>query len=178
MKIAIAGSEIIDRGHAYVPQMRALVGNNLIASPGARAVIRRRSGAEEVLLHRRRDFGVWALPAGSPLIGESILDCLRREVFEETDLRVAAWRCFGFSSDPVREIVRYPNGDVLHCYSQLFEVELEDEALDGVDMSRIAAETTALRWFALNDLPEMIDNHRWSLDSYIGFLSDGVFRVS
>jgi hypothetical protein len=45
-------------------------------------------------------------------------------------------------------------------------------------MSRIAAETTALRWFALNDLPEMIDNHRWSLDSYIGFLSDGVFRVS
>ncbi len=86
MKIAIAGSEIIDRGHAYVPQMRALVGNNLIASPGARAVIRRRSGAEEVLLHRRRDFGVWALPAGSPLIGESILDCLRREVFEETDL--------------------------------------------------------------------------------------------
>ena len=130
MKIAIAGSEIIDRGHAYVPQMRALVGNNLIASPGARAVIRRRSGAEEVLLHRRRDFGVWALPAGSPLIGESILDCLRREVFEETDLRVAAWRCFGFSSDPVREIVRYPNGDVLHCYSLLFEVELEDEAAE------------------------------------------------
>ncbi|MCA3640434.1 MAG: hypothetical protein IOC63_01080 [Methylobacterium sp.] len=64
MKIAIAGSEIIDRGHAYVPQMRALVGNNLIASPGARAVIRRRSGAEEVLLHRRRDFGVWAMTAG------------------------------------------------------------------------------------------------------------------
>jgi ADP-ribose pyrophosphatase YjhB (NUDIX family) len=177
MQIAIAKTDIADRGRPYVPEMRKHVGHSLIAVPGARAVIRRRIG-KDILLHRRLDFGVWALPAGSPEIGESIVDCMRREVFEETDLKVAAYRCFGFSSDPEREIVRYPNGDVLHCYSLLFEVELEDEALDRVDMEKIAAETTALKWFALNDLPEMIDNHRCTVESYIGFRSDGVFRVS
>lgn len=176
MRITAPASAVPGLGLPYVPEMRKLIGHNLIASPGARAVIRR-PGSEDVLLHRRVDFGVWALPAGSPQIGESIVDCLKREVWEEIDLEVSDHRAFGYSSNPDHEVIRYPNGDLMHCYSMLFEVRLASYDLAAVDMARIAAETRELKWFPLNDLPEMIGNHRRNMDSYLAFLADGQFKV-
>jgi 8-oxo-dGTP diphosphatase len=49
------------------------------------AVIRQRA---VLLLHRTRGSGEWVLPGGTPRLSESMAACARREVLEETGLRV------------------------------------------------------------------------------------------
>lgn len=41
-----------------------------------------------LMRHRRRGLGYWALPGGAVKEGESLSDCLRREMLEETGLEV------------------------------------------------------------------------------------------
>ena len=71
---------------SYLGQIRKLIGRRELIITGARAVIR--DGEGRILFVRRRDNGLWGMPAGSQELGESILDCLRREVKEETGLHV------------------------------------------------------------------------------------------
>ncbi len=71
-----------------VGQLRKVVGNRKLITPSARAVIQDQQG--HVLLVRRSDNGAWVMPAGSMELGESVMDCLRREVWEETGLEVLA----------------------------------------------------------------------------------------
>ncbi len=58
--------------------------------PAARAVVFDDSG--RILLIRRSDNHMWALPAGGMEPGESITECMAREVWEETgtDRRIVA----------------------------------------------------------------------------------------
>src|SRR5579885_2578787 len=71
---------------SYLGQLRKLVGSRTLICPGVRAVIRDEQG--HLLLIQRRDNGIWGMPAGSIELNESILDCLKREVWEETGLEV------------------------------------------------------------------------------------------
>src|SRR5581483_10738365 len=71
---------------SYLGQLRKFVGSRLLISPGARAILR--DEQRRVLLIRRHDNGTWGMPAGSLELQESILDCLKREVWEETGLEV------------------------------------------------------------------------------------------
>src|SRR5581483_5594364 len=71
---------------SYQGQLRKLVGSRTLISPGARAIIRDEQGY--ILLIRRSDNSTWGMPAGSLELHESILDCLKREVWEETGLQV------------------------------------------------------------------------------------------
>src|SRR5262249_14758110 len=70
--------------------------NSLV--PGASAIVTDDEG--NVLLHRRRDSGRWALPGGIMDIGETIAQCAEREVKEETGLAVTAYHLVGVYSDP------------------------------------------------------------------------------
>ena len=54
--------------------------------PAARAVIF--DDQDRILLIRRGDNHLWALPAGTMEPGESVTDCMAREVWEETGLTV------------------------------------------------------------------------------------------
>ena len=54
--------------------------------PAARAVIF--DEKNRILLIRRGDNHRWALPAGGMEPGESVTDCMTREVWEETGLTV------------------------------------------------------------------------------------------
>jgi 8-oxo-dGTP diphosphatase len=49
----------------------------------------------ELLLVRRRDSGYWALPGGTLELSESIEDCARREVREETGVQLGELRIVG-----------------------------------------------------------------------------------
>lgn len=53
-----------------------------------------------MLVHRREDHLFWALPGGKLEPGESITDCLRREMSEETGLRVVPEKLLGVFSSP------------------------------------------------------------------------------
>jgi ADP-ribose pyrophosphatase YjhB (NUDIX family) len=105
--------------------------------------------ANQVLLHRRSDNGVWALPGGAMEIGESAEECAVRETFEETGLHVAVKRLVGVYSDPKNYcILRYPSGYAVHYVIMTFEVEQVGGEL------QLSDESTELRFFELDKLPE------------------------
>ncbi len=58
-----------------------------------------------VLLCHRRDFDLWNLPGGGVEPGESPWDCVRREVEEETGLKVEVSRLIGVYSKPDKDEV-------------------------------------------------------------------------
>lgn len=65
---------------------------------GARAIIHDERG--RILLVKRSDNGAWVMPAGSIELNESILDCLKREVWQETGLEVLEARPIAIYSEP------------------------------------------------------------------------------
>lgn len=121
--------------------------------PSVSAVIfdRRR----RLLLQQRSDGGQWGLPGGSVEIGESVTDAVRREVDEETGLRVIARRLIGVYSDPELQVVRYPSGHVWHYVNVCFECAVEGGELTTCD------ETLDLAYFPVSRLPRtLLPNHR------------------
>jgi 8-oxo-dGTP diphosphatase len=58
--------------------------------PSVHGVILDDQGA--ILLHKREDHPLWALPGGKLEPGESLIFCLKREIREETGLEVSAKR--------------------------------------------------------------------------------------
>lgn len=112
-------------------------------------------GGGRLLLQRRSDGGQWGLPGGSVEIGESVTDALRREVREETGLLVSTRRLIGVYSDPRRQVVRYPNGNVWHYVNVCFECVVGGGALT------VSDETLELRYWSANRLPRtLLSNHR------------------
>ena len=66
---------------SYVGQVRKLVGDRKLLTPGARGIIRDDRG--RILFIRRRDNDQWGLPAGLMELDETVYDALCREVREE-----------------------------------------------------------------------------------------------
>ncbi len=121
--------------------------------PGVAAVIS--NGAGKILLQQRSDNGLWGLPGGSVEIGESVRDAIVREVREETGLTVEVLRLIGVYSDPRFQIVRYPDGNVVHYISTLFACRILAGTLQTCD------ETLDLRFFDPDHLPEnLLPMHR------------------
>lgn len=121
--------------------------------PSVSTVIFDRRG--RLLLQQRSDGGQWGLPGGSVEIGESVTDAIRREVAEETGRAVAVRRVVGIYSDPRRQVVRYPDGNVWHYVNVCFECAVRGGAL------QLSDETLVLGYFAVSGLPRtLLPNHR------------------
>ena len=121
--------------------------------PSVSAVIFDRRG--RLLLQQRSDGGQWGLPGGSVEIGESVGEAVRREVAEETGLRVAVRRLVGVYSAPRLQVIRYPNGNVWHYVNVCFECALRGGELTTCD------ETLALGFFSTRRLPRgLLPSHR------------------
>jgi ADP-ribose pyrophosphatase YjhB (NUDIX family) len=120
---------------------------------GVAAIIR--NGEEQILLQRRSDNRLWGLPGGAVEIGESVRQAIAREVEEETGLLVEVERLVGVYSDPAIQIVRYPDGNVVHYVSIFFACRIQGGSL------RTCAETLELGFFDPRALPEhLVPMHR------------------
>ncbi len=93
--------------------------NSLV--PAASAIVTDDEG--RILLHRRRDNDMWALPGGVMELGESISDCVIREVQEETGLLVEPTRIVGIYSDP-KHVFAYDDGEVRQEFSICFACDV------------------------------------------------------
>ena len=103
----------------------------------------------EVLLQKRSDNGYWGLPGGVVDIGESVEQCVIREVLEETRLHVTVKRLIGIYSDPSEfAIMTYPDGNILHTVTPAFECEWQSGELG------ISEESTDVGYFPVDGLPE------------------------
>lgn len=85
----------------YYDDPAAPVANSLIV---AVAVAVRSEG--RLLLIKRSDNGLWALPGGAQDIGESTRDAATREVREETGIEIEVNGISGIYSDP-RHVIAY-----------------------------------------------------------------------
>ena len=155
---------------SYVGQLRALVGKRMLMLPSLRAVLEDSEG--RVLLQQRSDFGDWGLPGGSPELGDSMGDCILREVLEETGLEVVRYAAFGFASDPASEVVKFPNGDETHAFSLLVHVT----EWRGV-LSPTTDETVDLGFFAADALPAVHANHLRSVERFLEYRRTGEFQL-
>lgn len=117
---------------------------------GAGALLEREFG--EFLLERRRDNGLWGLPGGAVLPGETVAGAAMREIEEETGFIVKLTGFLGIYSDPMDgRIVCYPdNGDLAHIIDVVFLASIVSGAL------RASEESFELRFFTSKTLPSQI----------------------
>ena len=72
-----------------------------------------------ILLQRRADSGLWALPGGGMEMTESLPGCAIREVEEETGLDIEIIGLVGTYTDP-RHIIAYSDGEVRRQFNVCF----------------------------------------------------------
>ncbi|MGY0461124.1 NUDIX domain-containing protein [Kitasatospora sp. cg17-2] len=111
--------------------------------------------AGRVLLQRRTDNGMWALPGGAMEIGESIAGCGVRETWEETGIDIEITGIVGTYTDP-RHVFAYDDGEV----RQEFSICLLGRPLGGE--LRVSDESHEVAWFspAETDGLSMVSNIR------------------
>ncbi|MFY1635709.1 NUDIX domain-containing protein [Solwaraspora sp. WMMB335] len=130
---------------SYLGQLRALAGDRVLLFVGARCVVR--DATDRVLLIKRSDNGLWALPAGAMELGESIAGCAAREVYEETGLRAAGVTPFAMHTGADYTFTNMYD----HTY-QLFVVCFRVDGYGG-HLVRETDETTDAGFFAVGSLP-------------------------
>lgn len=138
----------ISWAESYLGQLRAVAGERTLLFVGARAVVRDDAG--RVLLIKRSDNGRWAVPAGAMELGESIADCARRELYEETGLRAAGVTPYALYTGPAYTFTNM-YGDTYQLFITAFRVEHWSG-----DLVRVTEETTDARFFAPDELPDTL----------------------
>ena len=150
-----------DYAQSYLGQLRQVIGKRKIHSVGARAIVQDEDG--RVLLVKRGDNGRWVMPAGGLELDEAILDCCKREVYEETGLTVENATLIAIYSDPRYSFVT-AYGDPYQMVSFVFRVD----AWSG-ELALETDETTAIRFFALDELPELSPLYQETLQDLHAF---------
>jgi ADP-ribose pyrophosphatase YjhB (NUDIX family) len=146
----------------YVEELRAVVGNRPLILVGSVVIVLNES--KQILLQHRNQhpFGKWGLPGGLMELGESMEDTARREVFEETNLRVGGLQLIDILSGP-NNYIKAPNGDEFYMVTAAyFTREVEGE------LSLDAREGFELRFFHTDELPErMVGSHKSIVDRFL-----------
>ncbi|MFH9223307.1 NUDIX domain-containing protein [Streptomyces lydicus] len=93
----------------------------------------------KILLQRRRDNGLWALPGGGMEMTDSLPGTAVREVKEETGLDVEITGLVGTYTDP-RHVIAYRDGEVRRQFNVCFTARIVGGQL------AISDESTELRF--------------------------------
>ncbi|WP_405948162.1 NUDIX domain-containing protein [Streptomyces prunicolor] len=120
----------------YENDPNAPTANSLV--PAASAIVVDDSG--RILLQRRRDNDMWALPGGAMNIGESLPECAVRETREETGFDVEIIGIVGTYTNP-RHVFAYDDGEVRQEFSICFLARPVAGRL------AVSEESTDVRWF-------------------------------
>lgn len=131
----------------YIMNLRKYVGHEPLIGVGATTLVF--NDKNELLLNLRTDTNTWGIPGGSMELNETIEETAIRELKEET----------GISADKLELVsvlsgkdyyFEYPNGDKMCTVIILFKV------LNYTGNIKVSDnESKQLKFFALNDLPNM-----------------------
>jgi len=108
--------------------------------------------SSRVLLVRRQDDGLWALPGGCQDLGETVAECACRECREETGFVVSLVGLLGVFSSRRYERIHSPWKKNEYCHL-LFQATI----VGGVGTP--STETSEVAFFAEQDLPALSDGH-------------------
>jgi ADP-ribose pyrophosphatase YjhB (NUDIX family) len=137
---------------------RAVTANSLVV--GGSAIIADAAG--RILLERRRDNGKWGIPGGGMQIGETLAECVAREIREETGFEVTVDRVVGVYSDPGHVMV-YPDGEA----RQEFTVCCACTIIGGE--LKVSEESLAVEFVAVEDFDrlEFHESGRQRIEDYL-----------
>ncbi|MER7550183.1 NUDIX domain-containing protein [Streptomyces anulatus] len=105
-----------------------------------------------ILLQRRRDNDLWALPGGGMDLGDSLPGTAVREVKEETGLDIEITGLVGTYTDP-RHIIEYSDGEVRRQFNVCFTARVTGGSL------AISEESTEVRFVASAELDTLPMHH-------------------
>jgi 8-oxo-dGTP pyrophosphatase MutT (NUDIX family) len=118
----------LDMKPDYIRWLRARVGHDPIILTASVALI---PGHGDTFLLTQRSNGSWGLPGGMLEVGETAVDAIKREVYEETGLKPDIQRFQGvYTNHP---LMTYPNGDVAHVILFVFVCSVDGEAVAADD---------------------------------------------
>ena len=103
----------------YIQNIRKKVGKDKIILNFTCGIL---SQSGKILLQKRADKGTWGLPGGAIELGESALEALVREFYEETGINV---RVEKFLNVYTKYSDSYPNGDEAQVITMLYLVSSE-----------------------------------------------------
>jgi 8-oxo-dGTP diphosphatase len=154
----------------YIAELRQHIGHATLIVPATGAVIF--DASRRVLLIRRGDGRGWSLPGGLMEPGETVVECLVREVREETGLDVEPLRLVGVYSDPGYTRITYPNGDRVHFVSATFECRIT-----GGKLQADGEESLAVAYFSPQALPQpMVCDHELRIQDALSGREAAFFR--
>lgn len=143
----------------YIMDLRKIVGHRALMQCAGSVIIENEKG--EILLGRRTDNHLWGYAGGSKEVGETVEDCARRELAEETGLIAGEMAFLCVNSGPEAHYV-YPNGDevdnveiVYVCRKYHGEIQRQEEELED------------LRFFPIDSLPEISPPIRPVIRAYL-----------
>ena len=153
---------------SYLGKLRKFVGTKKIITNGAIGAIIDDEG--RVLLIRRRDNNIWALPGGAMELDESIYDCLVHEFKEETGLDVLSATPVAIYSEPRFSSIHQPSGNQYQPIVLFFQInEWTGTVVQETD------ETVDARFFPLDTLPDLTPRDRECIQDLMNF--NGQFIV-
>ena len=159
---------------SYLGRLRREVGSELVLMPGAMVVLQREDG--RVLITRRTEGGEWCLPAGAAEVGGSFAATALAEVADEVGIELATEDLtpYGSLSAAESHTIRYPNGDLTHCFALLFVVRgwQGEPQPDGQEVDEV-------RFVELGDVPgPMMPPARTALLLFSEYLVSGRFQLA
>ncbi|MEU6918403.1 NUDIX hydrolase [Streptomyces olindensis] len=109
-------------------------------------------GQGHILLQRRRDNDLWALPGGGMDMSDSLPGCAIREVKEETGYDIEITGLVGTYTDP-RHVIAYSDGEVRRQFNICFRARIVGGELT------ISGESTEARFVDPSELDALPMHH-------------------
>ncbi len=156
----------------YISKLRSKLGKEKFIHPAARIIIENEN--KEVLIIERKDNGNLGIPAGSLEEGETIEQCITREVREETGLTLNGLEVIGISSDPQTESVEYPNGDKI----QYFTIEFFSNNWEGSLKIRDKREVKNVAFMNIGIINRLPKNELSAFESLKYFRKNNKIRLN
>jgi 8-oxo-dGTP diphosphatase len=119
----------------------------------------------EILLIQRKDppfQNLWALPGGFMEIEETLEEAARRELQEETGIMAGELIRFDSYDKPGRD----PRGRTI---TQVFVLVWKES----MGIPEAGSDASGLKWFALNQLPELAFDHGLIIRDVISMIREG-----
>jgi mutator protein MutT len=143
----------------YIQYLRSFIGNSKVIMVVSGAIIFDKDN--RILLQRRSDNGLWGFPGGYMEIGETVEETARREVFEETGIKLNKMELFSIYSGPEYEVT-YSNGDEVALVQIMFRC---NDFTGSITESEESIET---RFFETELLPrEILSTHKEIIEDLI-----------
>lgn len=134
----------------YIKFVREKIPSEKILLISCCAIIANENG--DILLQQRSDNQLWGLPGGLKELNESLIDCVKREVLEETNLTIEVIDFVGVYINPEMSWFEHDKAEVVGFG---FEAKIKSGTLKVND-----SESLQFGYFNLDNLPQIhaIDN--------------------